>query len=457
MRAFQQFAAAIAIVSAATAAASSGRIEIPYAEARAIVEALQADLPRELRSLDARALERAWPDWVSRHNADIRARLAQGDEDTLVNLWLYGTSFTTLPRVTDREAAQLAAPEKIQDLLLARLDDFVTALAQPGTNERLQFGRDLITRKGFGLATAAGRDEAKAYLVEIRERVIAENERYRRASTSPSQYPTLFRDRGLSSDTRLASSFAIDKALAALARSGWFSSGGIKRVAIVGPGLDFTDKAEGYDFYPLQTIQPFAVIDSLTRLNMAALADLRITTLDLSPRVNRHLATARRRASLGAAYVIQLPLANDQASHEWHPDLVAYWQRFGSMIGKAVPATPAPAVAGTVRVRAIAVRPSIVTAVTPEDVNIIIERLDPLPDNERFDLIIATNILVYYDAFEQSLALANISKMLKPGGFFLTNYAVTPRPPMETTASITAPVFFDQQQNGDTVYGYRRQ
>jgi hypothetical protein len=31
----------------------------------------------------------------------------------------------------------------------------------------------------------------------------------------------------------------------------------------VGPGLDFADKQEGYDFYPLQTIQPFAVIDSL--------------------------------------------------------------------------------------------------------------------------------------------------------------------------------------------------
>jgi len=452
VRAFQQVAAAIALVSAATAAPSSGRIEIPYADARAVIEAHQADLPRELRSLDARALESAWPHWVSRHNADIRARLAQGDEDTLVNLWLYGTSFTTLPRVTDREAAQLAAPEKIQDLLLARLDDFVTALAQPGTNERLQFGRDLITRKGFGLATAAGRDEAKAYLVEIRERVIAENERYRRASTSPSQYPTLFRDRGLSSDTRLASSFAIDKALAALARSGWFSSGGIKRVAIVGPGLDFTDKAEGYDFYPLQTIQPFAVIDSLTRLNMAALADLRITTLDLSPRVNRHLATARRRASLGAAYVIQLPLANDQASHEWHPDLVSYWRTFGSEIGVSAAALRPPRGAEGVQVRAVRVRPSIVSAIQVRDANIVLERTDDAP----FDLLVATNILVYYDAFEQALALTNVAKMLRPGGFLLTNYAVSPLPPMEAEASLVTPVFWDRQNNGDTLFWYQR-
>jgi len=423
----------------------AGVVQIPYEDAKPILEATGTNLS---------AAE--WTVWVTKRDAEIRARLAQGDEDSIVNLWLYGTSFTKLPRVTDREAAQLAAPEKIQQLLLARLDDFVTALAHPATNERLQFGRDLLTRKGLAPTTRAGREKAKAYLVDIRERMIAENERYRRASASPSEYPTLFRDRGLSSDTRLTASFAIDEALAALARSGWVASGGIRRVAIVGPGLDFTDKAEGYDFYPLQTIQPFAVMDSLARLSMATLAELRVTTLDLSPRVNRHLATARRRASLGATYVIQLPLADDLASHEWHQDLVAYWQRFGSMIGKTVPATPAPAVAGAVRVRAIAVRPSIVAAITPADVNIIVERLDPLPDNDRFDLIIATNVLVYYDAFEQSLALANISKMLKPGGVFLTNYAVTPRPPMETTASLTAPVFFDKQQNGDTVYGYRR-
>ena len=418
---------------------------IPYEDAKPILEA-------NGRNISAAE----WPAWVAKRNAEIRARLAQGDEDSVVNLWLYGTSFTKWPRVTDREAAQLASSEKVQDLLLARLDDFVAAIAKPGTNERLQFARDLVTRKGIDLTTETGREKAKAYLVEIRERVIAENERYRRAAASPSEYSTLFRDRGLSSDTRLTASFAIDKALEALAASGWAARGGVKRVAIVGPGLDFTDKAEGYDFYPLQTIQPFAVIDSLARLELTAPADLKLTTLDLSPRVNRHILAARKRASLGSAYVIQLPLARDQPLHQWHPDLVAYWQRFGSMIGRSVPATPAPAIVGDVRVRAVAVRPSIVKAVTPEDVDIVLERLDPLPDSERFDLIIATNILVYYDGFEQGLALANISKMLKPGGFFLTNYAVTPMAPMDTTASQTTAVFFDRQSNGDTIYAYRR-
>ena len=79
--------------------------------------------------------------------------------------------------------------------------------------------------------------------------------------------------------------------------------------------------------------------------------------------------------------------------------------------------------------RAVAVRPGVTLSIAPQDLNIIVQRLEPLPDAERFDLIVATNILVYYDAFDQALALANISKMLTPGGYFITNYAVSPVAP----------------------------
>jgi len=44
-----------------------------------------------------------------------------------------------------------------------------------------------------------------------------------------------------------------------------------------------------------------------------------------------------------------------------------------------------------------------------------------LPPAERFDLIIGTNIFLYYDGFEQSLARANVAAMLKPGGYLLSN------------------------------------
>ena len=47
----------------------------------------------------------------------------------------------------------------------------------------------------------------------------------------------------------------------------------------------------------------------------------------------------------------------------------------------------------------------------------------------------ATNVLVYYDVFEQALAAANVAAMLRPGGVFVTNTAVLPTPPLRATAA----------------------
>jgi len=62
----------------------------------------------------------------------------------------------------------------------------------------------------------------------------------------------------------------------------------------------------------------------------------------------------------------------------------------------------------------------------------------------------------HYDAFDQALALANISKMLRLGGFFVTNYAVSPLPPLKSPPGLVTSVFFDRQQNGDTLFCYQR-
>ena len=442
------------------------KTQIPYTDAAPILEAHRDHLPAGLKGKTTTQLESEWPAWALHHDADIRARLAQGDEDSVVNLWLYGTTFTNLPRATDQEVASLGSRARIEDLLLRRLDDLVAGLASPGANERLQFARQVVERQGIDPATDAGSDQARVYLVKARERAIAEHARYRKAAQSARRpgdrggeltaYSTMYRDRGLSSDTRLTADFALDKALEAIASKGALAPHGVRRAAIVGPGLDFTDKAEGYDFYPPQSIQPFALVDSLARDGLSKPEDPRVTTLDLSPRVNGHLEAARRRAQAGEAYVMQLPLPKDDQRHQWHPDLVAYWQRFGDRIGEEVPPIPPPPVAGDVRVRALRVRPAVTLSVTPQDLDIIVQRLEPLADAERFDLIVATNILVYYDAFDQALALANISRMLRPGGFFVTNYAVSPLPPLEPSASIVTSVFFDRQQNGDTLFCYRR-
>ena len=377
-----------------------------------------------------------------------------------MNLWLYGTMFTTLPRATEQELA--AGPRaRAEELLIRRLDDLVTGIATPGSNERLQFARQLVERQGINPSTEEGREQARVYLVKTRDRAIAEYARYRKAAKATGDrdaaltaYSTLYKDRGLSSDTKLTADFALDKAIEAIAAKGTVGNQSVRRVAIVGPGLDFTDKAEGFDFYPQQTIQPFALVDSLGRFDLGQPDIIRVTTLDLSPRVNGHLESARARASRGEPYVVQLPLTQDDPKHQWHPDLVAYWQRFGNQIGVEAPPYPSPA--ASIRMRAVSVRPAVTLSIEPHDLNIIVQRLAPLPDAERFDLIVATNILVYYDAFDQALALDNITKMLRPGGYFITNYAVSPVAPLEPSASIVTSVFFDRQGNGDTLFCYRR-
>jgi SAM-dependent methyltransferase len=456
--------AALLIWQAAAAPAPAFKANVTWDEAKPVLDAFRDQLPAELRGKARAELKAAWPGWVARSNAEIRARLAHGDEDSIVNFWLYGTSFTTRPRVTGSDVAKLG-PAASAELLPGRLNDLLAGAAAPGANDRLRFVREVIARHGIDLRTAAGHDQAWDYLIDLRTRAIADNERYQRAGRSAQQiadddarqsaFATLLRDRGLSSDTRIDVDFSLDQAMNALSAKGMLAPRSVRRIAIVGPGLDFTDKAEGHDFYPLQTIQPFAVLDSVTRLGLAATGP-QMATFDLSPRVNQHIEAARSRAQAGAAYVLQLPLDRDTPARQWIPEMVAYWQNFGARIGGEVPALTPPAGAN-VRVRAVRLRREVVLSITPRDLNIVLERLAPLKDDERFDLIVATNVLLYYDGFEQALALGNIAAMLRPGGVFLTNYKVAPLAPLEASPTLVLMAPVDRQGNGDTIFGYLRQ
>src|SRR5438105_2928796 len=62
------------------ASAPQGRY-IRHAEAQPILEELGDILPLELKALPDVAAEDLWSGWVGRHDSEIRARLAQGDED----------------------------------------------------------------------------------------------------------------------------------------------------------------------------------------------------------------------------------------------------------------------------------------------------------------------------------------------------------------------------------------
>lgn len=436
--------------------AQSARTPIPYREAGPIVQRLRADLPPDLAAIPAERLEEAWPAWVSQLDGRIRARLDRGDEDSAINFLLFGTSFTRLPRALN-DSSMLGGRERAAEIVRGRIDELSDALSAPGNNERLSFVRDLVVRHGIDPGTAEGRNAARAYFRTLMTRIVGEVGEYAAAIAAARGGPelavrsTLFRSRGLSSDTSIRPDFAIEQALRALGGNGILAPGSLRRIGIIGPGLDFTDKNEGYDFYPPQSTQPFSAIESALRLGLARPGELRVATFDVNSRVNRHLDTIRERARTGTGPVLVLPHDRRDRSS---PELATFWSSFGSLIGGVTTAgTPPPGV----DVRAVRIRPEIALAIEPYDLNVVVERLAAAGEGPQFDVIVATNVLVYYNVFEQSLALANVASMLRPGGVLLSNNVLVewPTTPLRA-AGHTAARYSERPDDRDDIIWYIR-
>lgn len=438
---------------------------VSYSEARPALEGLRNDLlPADLRAKTPGEIESLWPAWVSRRDREVRDRLARGDEDSVLNLLLFGSSFTKLPRVTSRELEALEGRLSYEELIRERITNLISTLGTADLNERLQFARHVLTRQGIDPGTEAGAALTRRFLLDGLARMADEfsdidrSRRDAQLSNDPSaqrvEELTRYQRRGLSSDTSILSSFGIDQALKSIAGSGLLGPASVRRVAIIGPGLDFVDKRDGYDIYPLQTIQPFAVQDALIRHRLAMPGDLRVTTLDLSPRINQHLQSAGERARDGRAYTLQLPRDQNRA---WTAGLTAYWRQFGEFIGIAVTPIAAPQ-AGGPDMRAVRIRPEVVTAIEPRDLNIIFQRFNRLADDQRFDLVVATDMFLYYDVFEQSLALANVASMLRPQGLLLSNTGLVELPGIEVSGvGYTDVLYMTLPEVGDRLYTYKRE
>jgi hypothetical protein len=443
------------------------QVFLSWNDARFYVETISPEaLPAELKTEDRAA---KWPEWVRERDKQVRARLERGEDDTLYNFLMFGTSFTKEPRLTEDYMAQVerAGGEKGQAQIGAtfskRVDDLIQALVKPNGNERLFFIRDFLRGKNFDLNTPEGQKSARAYFASNAMRVVREyNEfakeiRTARETGNPTEEiaarSVLFRERGIALDTSLLPDYALETALAEMKKRGLYKPSSIQRIAIIGPGLDFIDKSGGYDFYPQQSTQPFAVMDSLLRLGLSS-KDLKVTTFDISDRVNDHLDHARQRANMGESYRIEL--VRDPAAN-WHKPVVAYWQYFGNNIGTAVKPTPLPAEFKNLQSRAISVRSEFVKRINAVDLNVVYQHLELEPD-EKFDLVIATNILVYYDVFEQQLALANLEHMLRPGSFLLTNNAMLELPNARFKGvDYTAVPYSDKRADGDQIFWYQLQ
>lgn len=417
---------------------------LSHAQAAPVFTALGASLPTA----------EDWPRWISAADAATRARIADGDELSIVNLLMFGTSFTSEPRLTSRQLGDT----QIQAALNGRLDDFERALAKPDANIRLQFARPLlqtgpsVRSRLLSMIDRALKDAAAHARLTAEARALGD------PSLEFAERSRLYRERGLAPDTSIRVNFALDQALRGIwgltpvQVRGSDPRWAVRRVAIIGPGLDVVDKEEGYDFYPPQTIQPFAVVDSLVRLGLADAATLQVTTFDVSARVNAHITDMRRRAGGGTQYVLHIPLDGTVA---WTPQFLSYFTSFGSGIGSPVPVS-IPTGIGSVKLRALAVHPSIVQRIEPRDFNITAQALT-LSEDERFDLIVGTNVFLYYDRLQQGLAMASVSSMLRPGGVLLSNNALVEVPAIGMhSIGYSKTQYSDRAEDGDLIITYQK-
>jgi hypothetical protein len=195
-----------------------------------------------------------------------------------------------------------------------------------------------------------------------------------------------------------------------------------------------------------------AVIDSLLRLGLADARTLRVSTLDVSARVNDHITHMVMRARAGTPYMVHVPLDGAVA---WTPEMLDYFGSFGDAVGNSVPVT-LPQGIPPVRLRAIAVRPGVIDRISAYDLNITAQTLS-LSDVERFDLVLATNIFVYYDRLQQGLAMASVAGMLRPGGLLLSNNALLELPSTGMrSVGYSKTLYSDREEDGDLLIWYQK-
>ncbi len=274
-------------------------------EARPVLSAMSGSLPVELESA-ATQDPAQWSAWVLKQDRQIRERLDRGEEDTLTNLLRFGVTFTKEYRIDDEYLPKYGSSSLVNAFAENRANDLIHAMTSGTPNEGIEQMRLFLEKKGYSFKTPTERNKTKLFLLANLARMRDDFLRYQSQVQQGERFQ-IFEQRGIPLDTNLWPDFLIDQHLLNMSRNGLLKPGSVQRVAIVGPGLDFANKEKGNDFYPPQTIQPFAVLDSLIRLGLAVPESTQIYTLDISPEVNLHIESSRKKAAAGHPYVVQLP------------------------------------------------------------------------------------------------------------------------------------------------------
>jgi SAM-dependent methyltransferase len=256
--------------------------------------------------------------------------LREGDWDHLIYYMLQSRSFTAAdPIEPARSAAGFMAAHTILPAVHARIDSLFAALASPSNDRQRHFATLIPARDAIlELETQYRRAMGFLYEKEVRCR-------------DQACIAALYTDRGLSADTSEQSFRTVEVAVAWIRQNR--PNVNLRRVLILGPGVDLAPRTALREGSPPRVHQPAQVIQLLH--------PERVDCADVNPLVVAYARTA-------CTSVFEMNIAT-----RW------------------IEASPA------------------------------------------WDLVIATNVLLYLDDRELLLAMSNVRRMLNPGGFFVHNDA----------------------------------
>jgi SAM-dependent methyltransferase len=363
--------------------------------------------------------------FIEKTHADSLRRVREGDLDHLVFYALQSAHFTDLRpiepalsakalveglNVPDRDAFLKGAPgvePPVPPPVRQRVAALLRALDAPARDSRLTYFQSLVT------TTFPDRQTREAGLLReyLRAMRFIYQKEFVAQRAGADAVAELYRTRGLSTDTAVEAGYVVYNGLGIVRALD--PERRIRRVLIVGPGLDLAPRTGLLEAGPPESYQPWAVIDALLALGLARADDLQVMGADINPRVVDHLA----RSHAVPPVLTLVSAIGESDTVTLSAEYRAYFAGLGNAIGTVTPpSTRSSAATGHLR-KTVHVGAKAASALSAATLDIVTEHLD-VP---QFDLIIATNILPYFDDVQVALAMANISRMLAPGGVFLHN------------------------------------
>jgi SAM-dependent methyltransferase len=380
---------------------------------------------------------------IARIHDDNLRRVREGDLDHLVFYGLQSTHFTTDPSIEpalsakglvetltslqretflktgELDASHVAAPVR------ARLASLLRAVDAPAGDARLTYFRDIVKTLApdrRGQETALVHEYFRVMRFIYSKEFVAQRSPQRADAVAE-----LYRTRGLSTDTAIEAGFLVSVGLGVL--KSLDPELRIRRTLIVGPGLDLAPRTGLLEAGPPESYQPWAVMDALCAVGLSRVGDLELVAADINPRVVEHLRGSRQ-APPTLTLVSGIP---ESDTVTLSPEYREYFTHLARVVGQEqTDGRSSSATAGHLR-KTVKILPDAARMLSAESLDVVTERFE----RTAFDLIVATNILPYFDDLELTFAIANIASMLAPGGVFLHNEARPSMPELTAAAGMT--------------------